>query len=183
MTNALMFNTNKVFFNVSIAVDSSSVIVSLAGFLKHSDDTDNTGVPVFDQGPFASDPASCYAQIIDPNYNDVLFVQSGAHQGEKIIGITSTGVSPDSIEIVFYSIKFSDQITVDNITAYTWESGQIETVNICYPFVDRLEQLDMNVLRSTIVLGLTPESYIQKQILETNGTLVYINDGDIVTRT
>lgn len=184
MTNSLMFNTNNIFFNTTIAVGTSSIIISSAGKLKHSDNIDNTGVPVFDQGPFISDPSSCYTQIVDPYYNDVFFVQAGINQGEKIIGITNTGssLSPNSIEILFYSIKFSDQITIDNITAYTWESSQINIANICYPFVNRLEQLDINVLRSTIIFGLTPEAYIQKQILETNGSLVYIDDGDILTK-
>lgn len=180
---ALRFNTNKVFLNIPVAAGSVKVIVSFTNNLKHANSVDNTGVPVFDQAPFFQDPVSCYAQIVDVNYHDTLSVLAGPHVGEKIIGITNGGesVSPNSVEIVFYSIPSEVELNITNISPYIWEDAQAETININYAYNDRLEQLDTNAFRSEIVLGLIPHVYIQNQILDNNGSLVFIDDGQILT--
>jgi hypothetical protein len=183
VASALMFNTNRVFINIPIAADSVKVIVSFTNNLKHANNIDNTGVPVFDQPPFFQDPVSCFAQIVDVNYRDTISVLAGPHMGENIIGITNGGesVSPNSVEILFYSIPNEVELNINNINPYIWEDGQLEIVNIGYAYNDRLEQLDKNGFRSDIVLGLIPHVYIQNQILDNNGSLVFIGDGEILT--
>ncbi len=101
-----------------------------AGTLKHSDPVDQTGVPVFDTGPFTSDWNSCYVEVTNSKTGDELEVQSGGHKGEKIFGVTYNGssTSPNSVEIHWYSCPPGGNITTSS-TAYTWEVGTVTGTN------------------------------------------------------
>lgn len=88
-TDAVAYVVNRAFYGQTVAATNTQVTVSSTGNLKHADNTDRTGVPVFDTGPFASDWQSCYVHIVD-GYSDgyagsELVVLNGIHKGERIL--------------------------------------------------------------------------------------------------
>ena len=105
-------------------VEQTLTLLYGIGSYKHSDAVDQTGVPVFDAGPFTSDWTSCYVEVTNFLTGDELEVQSGPHKGEKIFGVTYNGssTSPNSVEIRWYSCPPGGNITTSS-TAYTWEVG------------------------------------------------------------
>lgn len=100
------------------------------GAYKHADNVDQTGVPVFDAGPFTGDWNSCYVEVTNFLDGNELEVLTGPHQGEKIFGLTYSGssVSPNFVEIHWYSCPPGGNI-VSSSTAYTWEQGSLTGTN------------------------------------------------------
>ena len=165
-TDAVAYNVNKAFFGVSVASTNTKVTLSSTGNLKHADSTDETGVPVFDAGPFSGDLASCYVHITDGYSTGAeLSVLSGVHAGERIFGVTYAGssTSPNSVEVRFYSSPFFSDYTTSN-TPYTWEAGQSTTINLIYGYNERLDQLDANSFRSVPTLGVLTDGALNKEI-------------------
>lgn len=112
------------------AVEATLTDIYGAGSLKHADNVDQTGVPVFDTGPFTGDWNSCYVEVTNAVTGDELTVQAGLHKGEKIFGETynGTSASPNSVEIRWYSAPPGANI-VTSSTAYTWEMGTTTGTN------------------------------------------------------
>lgn len=94
------------------------------GNFKHSDNVDQTGVPVFDAGPFTSDWNSCFVEVTDALTGNELEVLAGLHIGERIFGVTynGTSTSPNSVEIHWYSAPNGSNVAT-SATAYSWEQG------------------------------------------------------------
>jgi len=107
-----------------------TVLTDIYGSLKHSDNVDQTGVPVFDAGPFTSDWNSCYVEVTNFLTGVEMYVLAGPHAGEKIFGQTynGTSTSPTSVEIHWYSAPPGSNI-VTSSTAYTWEIGALTGTN------------------------------------------------------
>jgi hypothetical protein len=160
---------------VSVASTNTKVTLSSTGNLKHSDSTDETGVPVYDVGPFTGDLSSCYVHVTDGyGTGTELSVLSGAHAGERIFGVTYAGssTSPDSVEVRFYSSPFFSDYNATN-TPYTWEADQPTIINLIYGYNERLDQLDANAFRSVPTLGVLTDGALNKEIkniLSTAGT-------------
>ena len=100
------------------------------GTLKHADPVDNTGVPVYDTGPFTSDWNSCYVEVTNFLTGEEMYVLAGPHAGERIFAETynGTSTSPNSVEIHWYSAPPGSNI-VTSSTAYTWEVGALTGTN------------------------------------------------------
>ena len=143
--------------SVPVAFGDSFVTITDIGNLKHATSTDITGVPVFD-GYDAGNDEALFVKIVDVDidgYTDgaELKVLSGPNKGEVIFGQTRAGAatSPDSVEIVFYSKPIGD-LSFSFVTPYTWEIDQTTAlINILYGYRERLDRVDPNALRSTLI--------------------------------
>ena len=111
-------------------VESTLTDIYGSATLKHSDSVNQTGVPVFDTGPFTSDYNSCYVEVTNFLTGEEMHVLAGGHAGEKIFGLTynGTSTSPNSVEIHWYSAPPGSNI-VTSSTAYTWEVGALTGTN------------------------------------------------------
>lgn len=118
----------------------------------HADAINRIGVPIFD-GADAGDNNATYAEISD-GYETELLVLAGPNAGNRIYGRMRAGgsASPDSVEVEFRSVPRGDPLS--SSVAYTWEAGQPESIDIFYPFRERLDNLDENALRTTLINGL-----------------------------
>jgi hypothetical protein len=132
-TDAVSYNISRGFFDQPVG--TTSTILYASGQLHHSQgafpggggDNNFTGVPCFDDstgGPFNGDWNSCYVEVTDYATGNELYVQSGAHTGEKIFGLTVNGssTSPNSVQVNWYSCPSGENIATSS-TAYTWEKG------------------------------------------------------------
>jgi hypothetical protein len=170
-TDAISYNMNKAFFAQSVNIGDGYTIISSTNNLKHAgaSATDITGVPCFDLIPFINDWNSCYVHITsgsaDGYAGSELVVLSGVHKGERIFGITKSeyAVNPDSIQIEFYSAPFNTNYAT-TATAYTWEAGQSDTINVLYGYNERLDQLDKNAFRSVPALGILTDAALTNKI-------------------
>lgn len=77
-----------------------------------------------------------------------------ATAGNRIFGITEAGAStePNSVEVVFYSVPIGDPLATTN--PYTWESGQPTTIDLFYPFRERMDLMDENCDRVVLTSGI-----------------------------
>lgn len=150
-TDATGFITERVFYNVGVGIGNTKVTINSVGNLKHSNTIDLTGVPVFDAAPFTGNYNSCYVKIVDGYSDNLLEVLAGPNAGEVIYGITNGGssTSPDSVEILFYSVPYgTDRST--NSTPYTWESGLTDKISIQYGYFKRLDLITNEELRPAL---------------------------------
>ena len=167
-TDAMSLNRNlRVVFSGSFSGSLSCVLTS-SNNLKHSNGTDKTGVPIYDSAnnSFQNDAQSCYVEINDLHANE-LYVLSGTHAGEKVFGLTVTGsgvgVSPNSVMVAFYSVPLAGDISTQK-TAYSWESGQPLTASFFIGYNQRLDQLDINAMRSMLSLGIESDAGLRNEI-------------------
>ena len=144
--------------NVTVSMGSTFVTITDIGNVKHADSTDITGVPIYD-GYDAGRESVCFVAIVDAKldgYGDgsELRVLDGAHKDERIFGLTRAGssVSPNSVEIAFYSAPIDDW-DLSSISTYIWEAEQPTEINVCYGFRTRLDQFDETALRSNLIKG------------------------------
>lgn len=154
--DALAYVMDRVFFGAVVGDGYTQVTLVSPGNLKHADPVNTLGVPAFDAAPFAGDYASCTVSIKNATVADgELAVLGGPHIGERIFGLSYVGasVSPNSIEVRFYSVSPSKEIDGYNISPYVWETGQPHTVNMIFGFNERLDQLDKNAFRTIPVIG------------------------------
>lgn len=169
--DALAYVMNLDFLGVHVLDGYTNVMLVSLGNLKHADNINTLGVPILDAGPFAGDYLSCTAIIQDAVIGGgELVVQAGPHAGERVIGLTKLGasVSPDSVDVVFYSVPITSQVSNTTITPYTWELGQPLTINITIGFNQRFDLLDKNAFRSRAVLGAISGSIDFDLLLETD---------------
>jgi len=149
-TDAVSYNINKSLFGVSVSVSSSYINLVSVNNLKHSDSVNRLGVPCIDTSPFVGDFTSCYVHIVDgSSTGSGLTVLNGIHAGERIFGITNKGssISPDSVEVLFYSAPPNVDFTITN-SPYIWESGQTTVINVLYSYNERLDNLDVNAFKN-----------------------------------
>lgn len=152
--DALAYLGNRELFGQTVLAGQSKIIVSDPGQLKHVDPINTLGIPCFDQAPYTGDFNSCFVKVLDGYETGVeMLVLSGTHGGERIFGVSNNGlsVSPDTIEIVFYSCPLWADITVDS-TPYTWESGQPNIINLVYGYNERSDQYDTDIFRLPVIL-------------------------------
>ena len=160
---------------------TTEFLLSSAGNLKHSDNVDKTGVPIFDSAnnTFNGDDMSCYVEINNVANDNELTVQSGPQVGNKIFGLTVTGssVSPNSVTVKWYSVPHGGNITTDKV-AYTWEAGQPVTCSVYLGYNQRLDQLDINALRSQLTLGIESDADLRQDVNDLQ-TLIGSADGAV----
>lgn len=144
--------------SVSVLTSNTFITLNNVGNLKHADSTDILGVPITD-GYDAGNTRAAFTIIVDAEldgYGDgaELRVLSGARAGERIFGLTRAGgsTSPNSVEVEFYSAPLND-LDFSSITPYTWEADQPNTINVIYPYRQRLDLLDENAWREALILG------------------------------
>jgi hypothetical protein len=130
----------------------TSFTLTGVGLYKHADATDRTGIPIFD-GADAGDNNATYVEFSD-GYESELLVLSGPNQGNRIFGRARAGAStsPDSFEIELRSVPRGEPLS--SSVPYTWEAGQPDSVDVFYPYRERLDMLDENALRTTLINGL-----------------------------
>ena len=170
-TDALAYVMNLDILGVTVLDGYTNILIVSPGNLRHADNINTLGVPILDAGPFAGDYLSCTAIIQDATIGGgELVVQAGPHAGERVIGITKLGAStsPDSVDVVFYSVPLTSQVSNTTITPYTWELGQPTTVNITIGFNKRLDLLGKNDFRSRAALGAIAGSLNFDLLLETD---------------
>lgn len=145
--------TNRVFRADTVAQGEGSTIITSPGNLKHADATDRTGIPVFD-GADAGNWESTYVEVINPFTENYLIAIGGAADGYRIFGRTVTGVStsPNSVEIEFRAVEFGADISTS--IPYTWDGYQPTTIDLYYPYRQRVDLLEENMLRTTLINGL-----------------------------
>jgi hypothetical protein len=166
-TDARGFILTRAFYDGYTTAGYTQTTISATGALKHagSPATDQTGVPVFDAGPYTGDWKSCFVDINDGYAGTEMLVQTGIHIGERIFGITYAGAStsPNSVEVRFYSCPIGSDIATSS-TAYTWEAGLPDKITIFYGFFDRLDLLPDDAFRTIVSLGLQSDGYVLQQI-------------------
>jgi hypothetical protein len=106
------------------AVEPTLTDIYAVGVLKHSDASNETGVPCFDAAPWVGDYNTCYVEVVDSTTGNELEVLAGPQKGEKIFGLTKAGTStsPNSVEVFWYSCPNGGNVSTSS-TAYTWEKG------------------------------------------------------------
>jgi len=119
---------------------------------------------------------------ITEDVTDVDFTVTGmtgglATTGQRIYGFTQAGSStePNSVEVKFYSIAHGAPISTAN--AYTWESVQPTTIDIFFPYRERLDNTDENAFRTMLVHGIVGDAALSQQVSDLL-TAVGISGGD-----
>lgn len=151
-TDAKALVVNRKEEDLVVGSGDTFVTINAVGALKHADAVDRTGVPIWD-GADAGDNNVTYAEIAD-GYESELLVLSGPNVGNRIFGRMRAGssTSPDSVEVEFRSVPRGEPLS--SSVAYTWEAGQSTSIDVFYPYRERLDVLDENALRTTLVNGL-----------------------------
>ena len=162
-TDAKAIVTNRKYENATVAATNTFITLSDVGNLPHADAVDRTGVPIHD-GADVGNYTSTYAEIIDPDTEGSLEVQAGGNAGERIYGRMRAGSStePDSVEVEFLSVPKGDPLGAGN--AYAWEAGQPTTIDIFYPFRERLDNLDENALRVVLSSGVSSDAGLNQAL-------------------
>ena len=174
-TDARGFVVNRKFENSPVTSGNTFITITDVGNLKHATSIDRTGVPINDGFDIGNDGAT-YVEIID-GYSAGLYVLTGPNAGNRIFGRTRAGgsTSPNSVEIEFRSVP--DGAPISSSIAYTWEVGQPTTVDLFYGYRERLDLMDENALRTTMVNGIVGDSGLRQNIVQLQQT-VGVLDGD-----
>jgi hypothetical protein len=155
--DAIAYLGNRQVFGIDILAGQSFITLFGAGMLKHTDPINTLGIPCFDMAPYVGDFNSCFVKVLDGYVTGAeIQVIQGPHAGERIFGVTSNGssVSPNSVEIFFYSCPPWQDITIGS-SPYTWEVGQPNAINLIYVYNQIGNNLDTNIF---ILPTLTPAS-------------------------
>ena len=171
-TDARGFIVNRAFYNVPSEDGYTKFTISSTGNLRHSDSVNKTGVPCFDTTPYLNDWKACYVEIANAADDNELTVQTGAHKGEKIFGLTNAGssVSPDSVEVLLYSAPHGSDISL-NSTAYSMETGQPSTVSLSYGYFQRLDLMPEESFRVQYSSGITADADLRQDIIDIQHTV------------
>lgn len=164
-TDARAFVDNIKFIGLNVSLGDSFVTLSSPGNLKHADPVNITGVPVSDGYDSGNYEATFVGLINGDGYGEITVlrtVEGGIEAGWKVYGITRSGnaISPDSIEIEFRAVptggSFSESLP------YTWEIGQINTIDVIIGYRTCLYNLSEVAFRKNL---------IQKMLYETGEDL------------
>lgn len=143
--DAIGFVAPMIFRHKQISGGNDKIVITSVGNLPHADAAGNkSGVPLFDTGPFAGRYESCLAKITFENNEN----QAQTTDGYTIIGLThgGTSVSPDSVEVKFYKVKFSEGLST--AVPYTFENGLDGYFNVEVGFFKTLDELDETIFRT-----------------------------------
>lgn len=157
-TDATAFLGSREVFDIGVIAGQSKITLFGAGMLKHVDPINTLGIPCFDRAPFLGDFESCFVKVLDGYATGIeMVVINGPHAGERIFAVTNNGfsISPNSVEILFYSCPAGGDITVSS-SPYTWEVGQSNIINLIYGYNQRADQLDRNIFRLPITIPILP---------------------------
>lgn len=177
-TDAVSYFVTNLFYSTAIIGNSKITITSL-GNLKHSNSIDNIGIPLFDSAPFNGNYTSCYVEIINRYIGTNFTVLSGIHMGEKIFGVTNSGisVSPNSVEIIFYSCPIGGDIATES-TLYSWEVSQALNLSLKYGYNQRLDQLNKSAFRENPITNIFSSGGINSSQHDSLRQLIhFINEG------
>lgn len=153
-TDAVAYPGNMEIFGEAVLAGQSKILVESYGQLKHTDLINTLGIPCFDVVPHIGDFNNCFVKVLDGYVTgSEMLVLGGAHAGERIFGVTNNGssVSPNSVEVVFYSCPLWANIN-NYSTPYTWEIGQPNVINIVYGYNQSLNNFDFNSLRLSVTI-------------------------------
>lgn len=155
-TDAKALVNNRKFENISVSVSDTFVTVTDTGALKHADSVDRTGVPIWD-GYDAGDWEATYVEISSQAERE-LYVVGGIYDGYRIFGRARAGsaVSPNSIEVEFRAVELGAPVSTS--VAYTWDGYQPSSIDIYYPYRERLDLMSETALRKTLVNGLISDA-------------------------
>lgn len=156
-TDAKALVNNRKFNNVTVALSDGYVTLTDAGLLKHADATDRTGVPIWD-GADAGDWDATYCEIVGNTENEIL-VTGGPNDGYRVFGRTragTSGTSPNSVEVEFRAVPRGGLISAS--VAYTWDGYAPTTIDIFYPYRERLDLMSETSLRTLLVNGLISDA-------------------------
>lgn len=113
---------------------------------------------------------------ITETVTDVKFAVTGmtgglATHGERIYGFTQAGsaTEPNEVEVKFYSIAHGSPISTAN--AYTWEAVHPTTIDIFFPFRERLDNTDENAFRTMLVHGIVGDAAITQGLTDVINTI------------
>lgn len=155
--DAIAYLGNREVFGIDVLAGQSFITLFGADMLKHTDSVNTLGIPCFDVAPYIGDFNSCFVKVLDGYVTGAeIQVIQGPHAGERIFGVTNNGssVSPNSVEVVFYSCPPWQDITIGS-SPYTWEVGQPNAINLIYVYNQIGNNLDTNIF---ILPTLTPAS-------------------------
>lgn len=180
-SDAIGFITERVFYDVSVSDGLTKVTLSSIGNLKHSNLTDNTGVPVFDAAPYASNYNACFVKILDGYTSNLIEAIGGPNAGQIIYGITNGGssTSPNSVEVLFYTVPHGKDRTTSS-TPYTWESGLTTKISLLYGYFLRLDQIQSDFFRTdldALATGGTTTGITANEHKALRHLIHFINDG------
>lgn len=153
-TDAKAYLASRELFGEAVLAGQSKIVVSDPGQLKHTDPVNTLGIPCFDVAPYVGDFYSCFVKVLDGYDTGVeMEVITGPHAGERIFGVTNNGssISPDSVEIVFYSCPFWQDIAIGS-SPYTWEVGLPNAINIVYGYNERVDDFDSDIFRLPVII-------------------------------
>lgn len=149
----------------SVSASSTFITITDTGNLKHADAVNKLGVPCFDAAPDVGNHNSTYVEIINAATGQGLTVlTAGADFGKRIYGRTRAGssVSPNSVEIEFRAVGQTAALSTS--VAYTWEAGQPTLIELYYGERQRLDTMDEDALRTTLVHGMISDADSRRDI-------------------
>lgn len=153
-TDATAYLGTRELFGEAVLAGQSKIVVSDPGQLKHTDPINTLGIPCFDVAPYVGDFYSCFVKVLD-GYNTGVEMEviAGPHAGERIFGVTNNGssISPDSVEVIFYSCPPWQDIAVGS-SPYTWEMGLPNAINLVYSYNQRMDQFDNNIFSLPVTI-------------------------------
>lgn len=121
-------------------------------------------------------PGTAGNQTITETVVNAGFVVTGMSGGTALFGyrifgrtIASGGTSPNSVTIEFRAVAKGAALSTS--VAYTWERDQPTTVNFYYAFRQRLDNLNENALRRTLVNGIVGDADTVQDIVDIRSIL------------
>jgi hypothetical protein len=176
--------------NVIISSGSGFFTITDTGNLPHSSGVNLTGIPLFYNQPYLGNYDACYVGIFDKSTGASL--QSIADPTKRIFGLTRAGasLSPNTVEVELRYVTTGNDLTTS--TLYTWETGQPSQIDIYYGIAIRQDLTDPwsnRIMLSNNMIG-NPNIDVTQQVLdqfnrlvlENDGSLVYVGDGDLVLK-
>ena len=150
---------------VAQTVTAGDLNITIASPVIHAAGDNETGIPIFSIPPYATNYAATFVEITNPATNTALKVQSGTYAGESIYGRVTGGVSGSDISIQFRS-GANDGSAGDH--PYPWEATQPMLIDIFYLCIKRMDNLDINDLRTTLVGGIIGDAAVGEDINQIN---------------
>jgi hypothetical protein len=163
-TDAMSLIVTKKFAGVSITATNTSATLTDTGNMKHADATDKRGIPTFDAGPDSASHENTYVEIINPATGEPVEVLSGGDAGKRVYGRTiATGAtSPNSVVVAFRAVAIGAALSTS--VSYAWEAAQPASVDMYYGWRYRLDEIDENALRTTMVNGLQGDADLRNDV-------------------
>jgi hypothetical protein len=170
--------------DISAAADEDDVKAALISAINNAPTLDISAsdggagiVSLINDTPGAAGNVAITETVASANFAVTGMSGGTANGGQRIYAFTQAGGSTDgdSVEVRFYSIPIGDPVTTAN--PYTWESTQPSTIDIFYPFRERLDLMDENCLRTTLVNGVVGDAGQAQDISEIRQA-IGLSDGD-----